>query len=303
MIRPASTGLARPARSRPRSLAVLALLAGSILLVVACAPGGGIRSSPSPAIGSAGSAAPVAAATPTATPTELTVFAAASLRDAFGELAHAYEAASPGVRLVLSFDASSALRAQLESGAAADVFASADVSNPQRLLDAGLAAGPGTVFAGNGLAIVTPLDDPAGIDDPYDLARPGVRIVAAGPEVPISRYAGQLIANLQAYRGAQAELPDAIERNTVSREDNARAVLAKIELGEGDGAIVYVTDARASVRVQIVPLPPGVDVRVDYAAVVLSGAVNPEAGRQFVDWLTGPAAQAILVRRGFLPVP
>ncbi len=231
---------------------------------------------------------------------ELTVLAAASLRGVFGDLARAYETARPGVSLALTFDASSALRAQVESGAIADVFASADTDNPQRLADEGLASGAARVFAGNELALVTPVDDPGGISGPYDLARPGVRIVAAGPDVPITAYAAQLFRNLEAYRGAQAGLTEAIERNMVSREDNVRAVLAKIELGEGDAAIVYATDARMA-RVRVVALPSGVNVRTDLAAVALGESGHPAEAAAFVDWLRGPDASAILVGRGFLP--
>jgi len=231
---------------------------------------------------------------------ELTVFVAASLREAFSDLARAYESSHPGVRLLVTADASNALRAQIETGAVADLFASADTANPQRLVDAGSTAGPARVFAANELALVTPAADAAGIRNAYDLARPGVRVVAAGPDVPISGYAARLIENLQAYRGAQAGLGDAIEANIVSREDNVRAVLAKIELGEGDAAFVYATDARGDPKVRVVPLPPGVNVRAACAAVVPGSAAHPVEASAFLDWLAGPEAGAILRAHGFL---
>ena len=118
--------------------------------------------------------------------------------------------------------------------------------------------------------------------------------------MPVTTYAAQLIANLQAYRGAQAELPHAIERNVVSREDNVRAVLAKIELGEGDAGIVYATDARGDPKVRVVPLPPGVNVRAEYAAVVPKGSLHPREADTLLGWLVGPEARAIIVARGFL---
>lgn len=281
------------------------LTVGLALLVGACGgpTTGGVSSSPgssSPESPASGSPGPTGGASSSV---ELTVLGAASLRDVLTDLAGAYEAAHPAVRVALTFDASSALRAQVEAGAAADVFASADTANPKRLVDDGLAVGPSRVFAGNELAIVTPVDDPGGITSPYDLARPGVRIVGAGPAVPISTYAARLIANLQAYRGAQAGLPDAIARNTVSREDNVRAVLAKIELGEGDAGIVYATDARGDSKVRVVPLPPGVNVRAEYAAVALASSAHPAEAAAFLEWLAGPEARSILTARGFLPPP
>lgn len=229
------------------------------------------------------------------------MLAAASLREAFSDLARAYGSVSPGVRLVLIADASNALRAQIETGAIADVFASADTANPLRLVDAGSTVGPARVFAANELALVTPATDATGIRDAYDLAHPGVRVVAAGPDVPISGYATRLIENLQAQPGAQSGLRDAIEANTVSREDNVRAVLAKIELGEGDAGFVYATDARSDPKVRVVPLPPGVNVRAAYAAVVPGSAAHPAEGSAFVAWLAGPDAEAILRKHGFLP--
>jgi molybdate transport system substrate-binding protein len=226
---------------------------------------------------------------------------AASLRDTFADLARAYEAVNPGVRLLVTADASNALRAQIETGAVADVFVSADTTNPQRLVDMGSTVGPARVFAANELALVTPAADAAGIQDAYGLARPGVRVVAAGPDVPISGYVRRLIGNLEAQPGAPAGLGQAIEANTVSREDNVRVVLAKIELGEGDAAFVYATDARGDPNVRVVPLPPGVNVRTACAAVVPDSAAHPAEGSALVEGLTGPEAGAILRGRGFLP--
>jgi len=243
--------------------------------------------------------ATLAADEPTAAPVELAAFVAASLRDTFDALAPVYESTHPRVRLVVTADASNVLRAQIEAGAAADVFASADSANPQRLVDAGSTVGPASLFAANELALVTPATSGAGIQDVFDLGRPGVRVVAAGPDVPISGYVARLIQNLQAQPGAQPGLSDAIDANVVSREDNVRAVLAKIELGEGDAAFVYATDARGDPRVRVVPIPPGVNVRAAYAAVVPGSTTHPVEASAFVEWLSGPDAAAILGDHGF----
>jgi molybdate transport system substrate-binding protein len=231
---------------------------------------------------------------------ELTVFAAASLRDAFGAVKSSYEASHPGVAVTFSFDGSGTLRTQLEQGASADVFASADEVNPRMLVDAGLADGRPVPFAGNRLALVVPAGNPAGITSPFDLARPGVRLVGAGPTVPITEYAAQVVAILAGLPGASRDFAAAVEANAVSREDNVRAVLAKVELGEGDAAIVYATDATAAGdAVELIPLPDEAIVPVTYAAVVLRDAPHREAAARFLAWLAGAEGQAVLARFGF----
>ena len=237
---------------------------------------------------------------PASSGTSLTVFAAASLTDAFEELAAAYTAETD-VELTLSFDASGALRTQIAEGAPADVFASADLVNAQTLVDAGGADGPARVFAANGLTIVVPTDDPAGIETWQALAEPGMRIVAAGEDVPITRYAVELVDNLGALPDAPDGFADAYAANVASREDNVRAVLAKIEVGEGDAAIVYETDASSSDEVAAVSIPAKANVVAEYAAATIDGAAA--GASDFVTWLLGTEAQAILAEHGFRPPP
>lgn len=273
-----------------------------VMLLVACCGGG-----PTPDPSAPGTTASPPASSPSGqagspggSRVELTVFAAASLRDAFAAAAEGYEAATPGVDLVFSFDGSSVLRAQVEQGAPVDVFASADVTNPQRLADAGLARDAPLPFAGNRLAIVVPAANPAAIETPADLARPGLRVVNAGPEVPITAYAAEMLGNLARLPGYPDDFVAAVARNVVSREDNVRAVLAKIELGEGDAAIVYATDATAAGdAVRTIPIPDEANVVATYAAVVPTTAPNPEAAGAFLAWLGGPKAQAVLAAFGF----
>ncbi len=229
----------------------------------------------------------------------LTVFAAASLRLAVEQAAYRYEATRPGIVLRVSTGSSTALRVQIEQGARADVFLSADTANPDALVAAGLAATPPVVFARTQPVIVVRTDDPAGISSPADLARPGLRIVAAGDGVPITVYAARLLERLASEPGYPVGYVDAVLANVVSREDDVRAVLTKIELGEGDAAIVYATDARASSRVRVVPLPAGVEIPVSYAAVVLADAPRPDLAPAFLAWLTGPEGIELLGDFGF----
>lgn len=234
-------------------------------------------------------------------PPELTVFAAASLRTAAEGLERAWEAAGPGRQLTLATDSSAALRVQIEQGAPADVFLSADLDNPAALARQGLAEEP-VAFAANGLVVVVPLDNPAGIEGAADLARGGVRVIAAADEVPITRYAGQALDRLAAFEENPAAFLSAYRGNVASREDNVRAVLAKVELGEGDAAIVYATDARSSDRVRTIPLPTEAQVAATYGAVALRRSDEALAGG-FIDWLVAADAQRILADQGFLPAP
>lgn len=232
---------------------------------------------------------------------ELSVLGAASLKDVLTAVKTDYESAVPGTTLTLATGASSTLRAQIEQGAPADVFLSADRQNPQALADAGLADGEAVDFAGNALTIVVPRDNPAQLASPLDLARPGLKIVAAGDEVPITSYARQVVAKLGALPGYPADFAAAYAANLVSNEENVRAVVAKIELGEGDAAIVYRTDAAASSKVMAIELPAEAAVSATYAGVVLEASTHAAAAHAFLDWLAGADGAAVLARFGFLP--
>ncbi len=231
---------------------------------------------------------------------ELTIFGAASLTGVLADLKTAYETANPGLVLVTSTDSSAALATQIEQGAPADVFLSADTANAQRLVDDGLAAGDAVTFAGNELTIIVPAGNPAGVASAADLARPGLKVVAAGDEVPITKYATRLVANLAALPGYPVGFEAAYTANVVSREDNVKAVVAKIELGEGDAGIVYRTDAAASSRVEAIDVPAAANVPAHYAGVVVKASGQQAAGRAFLAWLTGPDGQAILASFGFV---
>ena len=203
--------------------------------------------------------------------------------------------------MTLSTDSSSALETQIEQGAPADVFLSADTTNPKKLVDAGLADGAAVTFAGNKLTIIVPSDNPAKIASPADLAKAGIKVIAAGDEVPITKYATQLVDNLAKEAGYPADFAAAYAKNVASKEDNVKAVVAKVELGEGDAGIVYVTDAKASTKVTTVDVPDAANVPATYAGVVVKASRNAAAAKAFLDWFAGPDGQAILSDFGFLP--
>jgi molybdate transport system substrate-binding protein len=233
----------------------------------------------------------------------LTIAGAASLTGVLERLAFAYETAVPRTALTTTTDSSAALRTQIEQGAPVDVFLSADTTNPAALVAAGLADGNAVDFATNQLAIIVPTGNPAAIVSPADLARPGVKIIAAGAGVPITEYAAQVLSRLAAQPGYPVDFAAAYAANVVSREDNVKAVVAKLELGEGDAGIVYETDARASSKVATVDLPADVNVPATDAGVVIGSSHQLVAGHAFLDWMIGPDAQEILATFGFGPPP
>jgi molybdate transport system substrate-binding protein len=257
-----------------------------VLVLAACSSGASPASAPA-------SAAPAAGA--------LTIYGASSLKAALARVKAAYEAAYPGTTLTISTDSSSALEAQIEQGAPADVFLAADTTNPQKLVTRNLASGAPVKFAGNLLSVIVPTANTAGISTPADLARSGVKVIAAGDAVPITKYATQLVANLARETGYPSSFAAAYAANVVSREDNVAAVVSKIELGEGDAAIVYVTDARTSTKVTTIAVPADANVPATYSGVVVGASKDGAAARAFLTWFSGPAGQAILASFGFLP--
>lgn len=231
--------------------------------------------------------------------TLVNVYGASSLTNVVTTLTGAYTGVSPNsVQFINTFGSSAALRTQIEQGAPAGIFLSADTANPQALIDEGLVDGGLLEFATNRLTLIVPAGNPANIASLADLARPGVKVIAAGDDVPISKYANQVVANLAGIAGYPADFAALYEANVVSKEDNVAAVLSKIELGEGDAAIVYVTDA-ATVRVEHIDIPDSANVTATYAGVILKHAQGSMSAHRFLDWLRSFGAVQILTRAGF----
>lgn len=252
-------------------------------------------------------ALPLAAPAPTraAAPrtTTLTVFAAASLTDAFGDLAHRFEAAHPSVTVRLSFAGSQQLEAQLAAGALADVFASADTYWMDVARAASLVDGEPRRFAGNRLIVVLPSSNPARIDRIDQLARPGVKLVICAATVPAGRYGRDLLGRLEVLPACGNGWSRRVLANVVSEEDNVRAVVGKVALGEADAGIVYRTDVTPSVRrvTRTVSAPDSLNVPAIYPIAALRGAPAGGLGRAFVDYVCSAEGQRILAGYGFLP--
>lgn len=286
-----------------RARVLVSVLVAAVALA-ACSSAG---APPSPA-GSVAPATsgPAAAGTsvPPGTPVAgagLTIYAAASLKKALAAVTSAYETANAGTTITVSTDSSTALATKIEQGAPADVFLSADMKNPQSLVDRGLADGPATKFAGNLLTVIVPTGNPAGIQTPADLAKSGVKVIACADNVPIAKYAAQLVANLAKEPGYPVDFAAAYVANVASKEDNVSAVVSKIELGEGDAGIAYVTDAKGSDKVMAIPVPSDANVPATYGGVVVKASPNAAAAAAFLAWLAGPDGQAILASFGFTP--
>lgn len=229
--------------------------------------------------------------------TELMVFAASSLTDAFKDLAQAFEKAHPRVDVVLHFAGSQALRTQIENGARADVFASANRAHMQALEDAELVDAAET-FAHNGLIIVVPPDNPAHIRKVRDLSR-AERLVLGAEQVPAGRYARTFLARATERFGPTFR--DGVDAAIASNETNVRLVLAKVAMGEADAGIVYRTDAHAAAdQVDTVELPGDLDVRANYPIATLREAAHPALARQWVDFVESADGQAVLTRHGFV---
>ena len=228
----------------------------------------------------------------------LTVFAAASLREAFETLGGTFERAHPGAKVRFNFAGSQELRTQLEHGAPADVFATADT----RHMDAAHAAGlvdPPTIFATNAPVIVVPSDDPGKVRSLADLAS-AKRLVIGAPEVPIGAYTLRILDRARGQAGA--DFPARVQARVVSRELNVRQVLTKVTLGEADAGIVYRSDARsAGARVRVVEIPPELNVLAEYPVAVVTRGPHRELAREWVALVTGPEGQAALTRAGFGP--
>jgi molybdate transport system substrate-binding protein len=276
----------------------LAASMAALALVLAGCSSSAATPTPMPTLATSAPATPAPSG---AAPANLTIYGAASLKSALAQMKTAYEAANPGTTLTISTDSSSALETKIEQGAPDDIFLSADTTNPQKLVDKGLAAGSSVKFAGNLLTVIVPTGNPAGIQTPADLAKNGVKVIAAGDTVPITKYAAQLVADLAKQPGYPVDFPAKYAANVVSKQDNVAAVVAQIDLGEGDAAIVYVTDAKTSPKVAPIAVPAAANVPATYSGVVVKASADANAAQAFMTWLVGPDGQAILASFGFLP--
>jgi len=260
----------RPIGRNPGLLAVAAALA-----VSACGGGASAAGSGSPASGGAGAQG------------SITVLAAASLKESFPAIGKAFQAANPGTTVTFSFGASSTLAQQITQGAPADVFASASQKNMQQVVDAKSASNP-TAFARNVLEIAVPKDNPARIASLQDLARPGVKVALCQPQVPCGDLAQKVLGKAN------------VTVKPATLESDVKATLTKVQLGEVDAGLVYVTDVKAAGdKVSGVQIPPDVDMATTYPIAALSASTNAGLAKAFVQYVLSGPARAELTEAGF----
>jgi len=217
----------------------------------------------------------------------VTVLAAASLQEAFTTLGQQFEAANPGTTVQFSFGASSALAEQINSGAPADVFASASPTNMKQVVDAG-GASQSTNFAKNVMEIAVPPSNPANVTSVADLAKPAVKVALCQPQVPCGAVAAQVFQNA------------GVTVTPVTLEADVKSTLSKVELNEVDAGVVYVTDVRsAGNQVLGVAIPDSVNASTEYPIAALTKAPNAAGAQAFVDFVLSPVGQSALTAVGF----
>ncbi len=242
---------------------------------------------------------------PTATPEPrtLTVFAAASLTDAFTEIGNSYESAHPGVTVVLNFAGSQTLSTQIIQGAIADVFASANHTEMDKVVAANLIQKDAPKdFLTNKLLVVLPLNNTANIQTLQDLARPGLKLVLADTTVPAGKYARQILDNMSKDPVFSPDFTTKVLANVVSNEIDVKQVVAKIQLGEADAGIVYISDSVAAPDLLTIEIPTEINVIARYPIAALTGVAQFELASEFIAYVLSVDGQAILKKWGFTPI-
>ena len=270
------------------------LLIGLLIAVAGCTP----AATPAPT-----EPPPQPTATTVPEPATLTVFAAASLTDAFNEIKGDFEAAHPGVTIVYNFAASNALAQQLGQAAPADVFASANNTQMNVAIEAGrVISGTTRTFVRNRLVVVVPTGNPGGVATLQDLAKPGLLIVLAAAEVPVGQYSLDFLDKAVQDAAFGTTFKDDVLANVVSYEENVRSVLTKITLGEADAGIVYTSDINgdAADQVERLHIPDALNTIASYPIGTIKDSANPELAQAFMDYVLAPEGQTVLASYGFI---
>ncbi len=253
---------------------------------------------PSPAPAAAGAPAPGTGAPVSG---DILVFAAASLTESFNEIGASFQTANPSARVTFNFAGSNTLAIQLNQGGQADAFASADtiqMGNAQQNGD--LTSAP-QIFAHNKLTMVTPASNPGNIQQVCDLANPGLKIVAAQATVPVGQYTNDMLDKASTPDQCGIGFREKVEANIVSREDNVRQLVAKVQLGEADAGVCYLTDVTPAIKpnVQEINIPDDLNTVADYPIATTKGR-NAAGGQAFMAYVLSPAGQDILANWGFI---
>ena len=267
---------------RPTATVIAAVAA---LMLAAC--GGSSSGSSNGSAGGAGSSAPSSAGSSAGLSGEIVVFAAASLTDAFETLGTQFQEKTPGTTVTFNFGPSSGLATQITEGAPADVFASASAKNMDAVVAAQLAGTP-TTFVKNVMEIAVPPDNPAKITQLADLAKPGVKVALCQADVPCGAVAATVFANAK------------LTVKPVTEEADVKATLSKVQLGEVDAGVVYLTDVRAAGdKVKGIEIPADVNASTSYPIATLTGSENAALAQAFVDYVLSADGAGVLGQAGF----
>jgi molybdate transport system substrate-binding protein len=229
-------------------------------------------------------------------PGTLEVYAASSLTEAFTDLEGLFESENPTTDVLLTFAGSQVLRVQIEEGAGADVFASANPEHLESLIALGRVR-DGRLFARNDLVVIVPLSNPAGIET-FDQLPLATSLVLGTENVPVGAYAREAIRRAGQRLGPQFE-SDVLSR-LASEEANVRLVRAKVELDEADAAIVYRTDATPSELVRVVEIPETDNVLADYPIGIVTSGPNPRGAERWIELVLSERGREILAAHGFI---
>ena len=202
-----------------------------------------------------------------------------------------------------NFAGSQQFALQLEQGARADVFASADQRWMEYAQEKKLTDGEPRIFAHNRLVVIVPQTNPGRIRRPEDLAKRGIKLVVGAEAVPVGKYTREAIQNLATQRGFPSGYAERVLGNVVSQEENVKSVVAKVQLGEADAGFVYRSDVTREVAryLTVLDIPEDANVLASYPIAVVAGSENAGAARAFVDLVTGPEGKRVLAKHGLIP--
>ena len=270
---------------------IMFLLVAVCMLLASCG---------SSSTGSSSSGSTTPTSTPTAAPVTLNVFGAASLTAAFGEIKTKFEAANPNVTVTYNFAGSNTLATQITQGAPADVFASADTNNMNKV--SSLVNTPQT-FARNKVVVIVPANNPANIKTLHDLANPGVKIAVANSSVPVGNYTLEVLNKMGQSSEYGPAYESAVKANFVTQETSVSGVIQKVQLGEVDAGYVYVSDAfSAGSKVSSITIPDQYNILADYPIATVKDSKNLSTAQSFVQYVLSADGQAILAKYHFIPV-
>ena len=280
-----------------RGLITLLSLIGSMTLVLSASCG--LKSNRQPSLGST----QVASTVMPESPQTLIVFAAASLKEPFDQIGQAFGSKEPGVKVIMNYAGSQQLEQQIEQGAQVDVFASANQDQMDKATTAGFVQPESqAIFTRNRLVVIFPADNPAGITRLQDLEKDGLHLILAAPEVPVGQYTLEFLDKASRSTAFDPTFKDNVLANVMSYEENVKAVMSKVALGEADAGIVYVSDLSNANQVGRLEIPDDLNVIASYVVAPLLNSKDPKLAMDFVEFILSDQGQSILASYSFIPV-